>query len=90
MSALGALQRPASDVMVTTMPPTHQEPLDVKAGSVDFHVTWDVCPVCSPPLFAPHQHWVEPLYSAPGGLSVGLRAVQRSPFCDSLKPVPKP
>jgi hypothetical protein len=79
-----------SEILVYKMPPPNQEPLDVKAGSVEISATWDSCPVCSPPLFLPHQLWTAPLYSAAGGLSVRLGAVQRSPTCASPKTAAEP
>lgn len=77
------------ELLVYPTPFTPAEPLDAVAGSVEIHATWDECPVCAPTLFHPHQMWSMPLVSASGGLSVGLRTVQRTPVCGPGAAVPK-
>lgn len=56
--------------------------IEIAAGSVSIDVSHDECPVCSPPLITPQQAWVAALFTANGGLSVGLETIQRSGPCD--------
>lgn len=57
-------------------------PIEIAAGSVSIDVLHDECPVCSPPLITFQQTWLVPLFTADGGLSVGLEAIQRSGPCE--------